>query len=179
MAIKYGSKVRELMVKELETIFSKKKGVIFASGDKIEGEKISVIRKKIVKSGTKYLLVKKRLAKIASKNTGLVGLDSIFKESKNLGLTVIEDDPVLIAKLLSEFEKENEQFKIFGAIFEKRILSKEDVKILSKLPSRIQLLTSVVGTMKAPISSFVGVMGGIIRNICYVLIAVKEKKEKV
>ena len=50
------------------------------------------------------------------------------------------------------------------------------VDALASLPSREELLAKLVGSMQAPISGLVNVLQGNIRNMVYVLDAVRAKK---
>ena len=177
MAIKYGAKVRELMIKEMENIF-RKKGVVFSSYDKIKASDIDAFRKKVKKSGSRYFVVKKRLAKLAMENTGMGELAPVLEEKKNVGVTVIEDDPVTVAKLLVDFSKENSNFNLSSGYLEGRVLEAARVKELAALPSREQLLSMVLSAMNGPVNGFVNVLATLIRNFSNVLNAIKEKKEK-
>ena len=47
---------------------------------------------------------------------------------------------------------------------------------LAKLPSKEELIAQAIGSIKAPINNFAGVLGGIIRQLVYVLKAVGEQK---
>jgi len=174
---KYGKKVRELMVKEMKDVFDEKKDFIFTNFENIKAKDFDDFRKKIKDVGTRYLIVKKRLGKIALESAGLSELSDVFEEKKNIGIMVVDKDPVVTAKLLMEFSKKNTGFAVSMGCLEGRVLSKEKIKELSNLPSREQLLAMVVRTMNAPISGFVGVLASVLRSICYVLNAYKDKKE--
>jgi large subunit ribosomal protein L10 len=52
-----------------------------------------------------------------------------------------------------------------------------EVKHLANLPSKQELLAKVVGSIKAPVSGFVGVLSGNLRKFVYALNAIKEAKE--
>jgi large subunit ribosomal protein L10 len=56
-------------------------------------------------------------------------------------------------------------------------LDAKDLEELSKLPSREELLSKLLGTMVAPISSFVGVLAAVPRSMVTVLSAIADKKE--
>jgi len=176
MAVKYGKKVKELMVKEIEDLFTKEKGLIFSNFENIKATEMDEFRKKVKKSGSKHMIIKKRLSKRAIESAGLSDINGVFDVNKNVGVTLIKEDPVAIAKILMGFAKENKNFDVTAGYLDGRLLEKQKVKELSELPSREQLLAMVVGTMNAPISGFVGVLASVLRSICYVLNSIKEKK---
>ena len=177
MAVKYGKKVRELMVKEMKDLFENENGFVFSSFDNIKNVDIDSFRKKVKQSGTRHVVLKKRISKIAMDDAGLSEITGVLDERKNVGMTIIKDDPVLIAKILMEFAKANKNFNVSKGYLEGRSLEAEKVKELAELPSREQLLSMVLGTMNAPITGFVGVLASIIRSLCYVLKSLQEKKE--
>ena len=59
---------------------------------------------------------------------------------------------------------------------EGQVIDVADVDALASLPSREELLAKLVGSMQAPISGLVNVLQGNIRNMVYVLDAVRAKK---
>jgi len=177
MAEKFGRKVKELMVKEVKDAIVENKGVIFSSFDNLGTVKIDSFRKKLRTVGSRYFLVKKTLADIALKEAGVEGLDVTFDEKKSVGVGIITEDPVEIAKIMADFSKENKSFAVSQGLLEGRVLTQEKVKELAELPGREQLLAMVVGAINAPISGFVNVLAGTIRSLSNVLNAIKEKKE--
>ncbi|MFH1846458.1 MAG: 50S ribosomal protein L10 [Candidatus Omnitrophota bacterium] len=177
MAEKYGKKTRELMISEIKNIISERKGFLFSSIENIKAADIDVFRKKMRKAGSRYLVLKNRLVKIALKEAGIDELSHVVEAKNILGIGVIADDPVEIAKLMMEFSKGNKGFSVSEGYLEGRVLSADKIKELAELPGREQLIARVVCTINAPISCFVGVLAATLRKVLYVFNAVKEKKE--
>lgn len=177
MAEKYGKKVRELVVNEMKDVFSGKSGFIFSTVNNIKASEMDILRKKLRHSGSKYLVLKNRLAGIALKELGIEGVSDILNEKNIFGIGIIENDPVQIAKLMTEFSKKNKGFEISKGYLDGMVLEKERIKELAELPGREQLIAKVVYTINAPISNFVGVLGSILRSILCAMNAIKDKKE--
>ena len=57
-----------------------------------------------------------------------------------------------------------------------KILSADEVKALSKLPSREELLGKVLGSVQSPLYGFAGVLNGLLRNLVGVVAAIEEKQ---
>jgi len=178
MVEKYGKKTKELMIGELKDVFSENKGFILSSIDNIKASDMDKLRKKMRQSGTKYMVLKNRLCEIALKDAGIKEISGTSKEKKVLGIGLIKEDPVLVAKLMAEFSKKNKGFVIAQGYLEGQAMSSERVQTLAELPGREQLLSMVVRTMNAPVTSFVGVLSSIVKSLVYALNAVKEKKEQ-
>jgi len=177
MAEKYGNKVRELMVKETKELFTGNKGFMFSSIENIKASELDQLRKSLRKSGSAYMVLKNRLARIALEEAGMTEFIDLVKEKQILGIGIINEDPVQVAKLMVGFSKKNKGFDIKNGYLEGRVLTSEKIKELSELPSREQLIAIVVGMIKGPINGFAGVLSSLLRSILHALNAVKEKKE--
>ena len=126
---------------------------------------------------------KEQISFVASKKTLLkkalneVGLD-IDTKSFDGGVAVVLGtlDEVAPAQIVAEFAKTHVAVKIFGGILEGNAISGSKVEALSKLPSKIQLYSKLVGTLNAPISGFVNVLAGNMRGLVTVLNAIKDAK---
>jgi len=178
MAVKYGRKVKELMVEEMKDVFSGNKGFVLSSIQNIKAANMDELRKTMRLSGSRYMVLKNRLAEIALKEAGINDLSEAMKEKSIFGVGVITEDPVQIAKIMVEFSKKNKGFEVRNGYLEGRVLPSDRIKELSQLPGREQLIAMVVGMMNAPVRGFVGVLGSMLRSVMHALNAIKEKKEK-
>ena len=177
MAVKYGRRVKELMVEEMKEVFSDSKGFVLSSIENIKASEIDSLRKSMRKSGSRYMVLKNRLAEIAFKEAGCDGISEAMKEKSIFGVGVITEDPVQIAKIMVEFSKKNKGFKVRNGYFEGTVLPSEKVKELSQLPGREQLIAMLLGVMNGPIRGFAGVLSATIRSVMHALNAIKDKKE--
>jgi len=96
---------------------------------------------------TKYAVVKNTLTKIAAKGAGFdVPAELLTGPS---ALAFIKGDPILAAKSLRDFAKENPFLVIKGGIFEGKTVSAAEIYKLADLESREVLLAKLAGAMKA------------------------------
>lgn len=163
------------VLKKLEENFAKAKAVYFAQNKGLEVKKVTALRKKLHKEGIDLVVAKKTLMKIAAKKNNLPDLTDEIMEGA-VAAAFSYDDIVLPAKLLYDFSKENENLQLLGGVAEGKLLNKADAKQLATLPSRTELLAKLVGSMKAPISGFHGVLAGTLRKFVFGLKAVHDKK---
>ena len=177
MIEKYGKKVRELMIGEMKEVISGNRGFVFSSVENIKASDMDGFRKKINQAGSRYLLIKKRLAKKALEEAGLDQLAPLTEQDKAMGMGVIKEDPVNIIKIMMAFAKENKGFVVAGGYFDGMVLDPAKVKQLSELPSREVLISRVLGAMNGPITGLVGVSAGILRKFLYAINAIKDQKE--
>lgn len=152
------------------------KSAVFADFRGMNVTDATKLRSQCRKEGVKCVVAKKTLMKLAFEKAGYEGVDPMQLEG-SLALMLGKEDEVAPAKLAATFAKEHEdQLKIVAGVLEKKIVDESAVIALSKLPSKQELIAKTVGTIAAPLSGFVNVLQGNIRNLVYALNAVKESK---
>ena len=165
---------KQATVQDLLTGLKQAKGVVFANFQGLTVAQSEELRKNARKEGVTMLAAKKTLVKRALEDAGITGVDlSSFKGGV---ATFVGQDEVAPAKIVAAFAKKNEVVSIFGGILEGKFIDQIMVKSLSALPSKVELLSRLVGSMNAPISGFVNASAGIMRGLLNVLNAYKEKK---
>ena len=125
-------------------------GFIFTDYRGMTVEQISKIRKELMKSQGNYRVVKNRFAKIALNQLDHKGCDAHLKGPTGIAL-VKGDTTNVIAKELFAAKEDGSPIDIKGALIDGQILDVKQLEAYSKLPSRNELLSILMGTMKAPI----------------------------
>jgi len=87
------------------------------------------------------------------------------------------EDPVAVAKIVCDFAKENKELKVKVGVLDGKVIGADEIKALAALPPKEVLVAKLLGSMNAPISGFVNVLQGTIRNVVYALDAVRKQKE--
>ncbi len=139
---------------------------------------ITELRNNLRAEGISYTVTKNTLLRLAAKNTPALEQIDPKTFTGPMALALSTTDEVAPARVVFQYAKQHDALEIVGAVTgDGRVLSASDVKALATLPTREQLLAQVVGTIAAPLSGFVGVMGANVRGIVTVLNAIKEAKE--
>ncbi len=136
---------------------------------------VSELRRKIREAGGEYEVVKNRLVLLAIDGEPLQELEEDFQ-----GPTAVAfcgEDPVGLAKAVTEFAKEVPAIELKGGILEGRPVEAADVKEIAQMPSREELLTKLVFLLQSPISSFVKTLAALPRQFVVVLEQVRQQKE--
>ena len=134
-------------------------------------------RRKVRAAGSKYRVVKNRLALRAAKDTPLEKIDAQFVGTTGIAWT--GDDPVVMAKALVDFAKEFPALKFkAGVVAGEDVLDADGVKALSTMPSLPELRSSLLGLLQAPATKLVRLLGTPATQMAQVLEARKEKIEK-
>ena len=137
-------------------------------------EELTRLRVALRNSGGEYHVVKNTLARIALSDTAHASINDDFKD--NCAIALGFDDPVAVAKALSDFAKTSKLLEIRHGSLEGKNMSAAQVEALAALPSKDQLLAQVLGTMNAVPTNFVSLMANMIRPLLYALKAIEEKK---
>lgn len=90
-----------------------------------------------------------------------------------------QDVPPL-AKVFRDYAREVEegQFEILGGILEERVISADEATAIADLPTREELLATVLRTINAPARQTAGVVAGGIRQVINVINAYVDKLEE-
>lgn len=162
------------IIKKLTDGFCNSKSVMFVNFSGTCVADVTELRRKCREEKTEYIVAKKSLLQIACENCKV---DINPRKFEGEVATVFsKEDEVAPAKVLHNFAKEHQQIKFIGGILENKFIEPEVVSDLAKLPSKQELYAKIVGSIKAPVSGFVNVLGGNLRNLVGVLNAIKESK---
>ncbi|MBC96499.1 MAG: 50S ribosomal protein L10 [Halobacteriovoraceae bacterium] len=110
------------------------------------------LRKEIRESDGKIVVTRNTLFKKAAEGTPV---ESILGELKGPhALAFAFDDAAAVAKALKEAGKEHEAVELKGGVLNGEVLDLEQVKALADLPSRDEMLGTLLATFMAPVSAF-------------------------
>lgn len=162
-------------VEELTAAMSNAKAIYLADFTGLDVAKVTGLRNKLREAEVGYQVVKNRLAKRAAAEAGIAGLDEHLIGPTAIAYT--NEDPIAPAKILQDFADEDDAFSIKTGFMDGRVLSPDEVKALSKLPSREELLGKVLGSVQSPMYGLAGVLNGLLRNLVGVVAAIEEKQK--
>ena len=160
------------IVEELTDKLKRQKALVFTDFRGLKVGEIQDLRKELRQAEIEYKIAKKTLIKLALEKAKKEIDTSQFESS--VALAFGYQDPIMPAKIISKFAKEHKNLKILGGLMEDKFLTIEEIKELAKILSKDELLAKFIGSIKAPISGFVNVLQGNIRNLIGVLSALSN-----
>lgn len=166
---------KQQVVEEIREKISKSQAVVLVDYRGLNVEEVTELRKKYKEAGVDYKVYKNSLMRFAFKNAGLEDFNEFLTGPNAIAFSF--DDPVAPAKITDEFAKDHKNLEIKAGIVDGKIIDIEEIKALAELPSREVLIAQVLGGLNAPITGFVNVLQGNIRNLVYALNAIREKQE--
>ena len=162
---------KQAVVSEIAAQLGNAQSVIVAEYRGLDVDAVTDLRAKARKSGLYLRVLKNSLARRAVKGTPFEKLSDQMTGPLIYG---ISQDPVAGAKVLQAFAKDNEKLVIRGGAMPNVLMSVNDVKALSLLPGRKELLAILVGTMQAPIAKLVRTMNEVPGKFVRTLAAVRD-----
>ena len=165
---------KEKVVEELGQIFESSGVVVVSHYAGLTVAEMQDLRARARDAGGSVRVAKNRLAKIA-----LEGKPCESMADPLTGMTVLtySEDPVAAAKVAEDFAKDNKNFEILGGAMGENALDRKGVEAVSKMPSREELIASIVGCIGAPASNIAGAIGAPASNIASILSTIEEKAE--
>jgi large subunit ribosomal protein L10 len=149
--------------------------VILTDYKGLDVEAMTELRAKLREAQVEYQVIKNTMLRLASEGTDVEAIKESFVGPSAIALSY--DDPVAPAKVLTEFAKANDKLEIKIGVMEGRVLDLSAIKALSDLPSREQLLATVLSAMNAVPTSLVTALSDVPRRMVNVLQAIKDQKE--
>ncbi|MEL7344072.1 MAG: 50S ribosomal protein L10 [Pseudomonadota bacterium] len=165
---------KEKVVEELGQIFESSGVVVVAHYVGMTVAEMQDLRAKMRDAGGSIRVAKNRLAKIALEDTPSASIADLLT-----GMTVLaySEDPVAAAKVSEDYAKENKKFEILGGAMAGTALDRAGVKAVSSMPSREELIASIVGCIGAPASNIAGAIGAPASNVASILSTIEERAQ--
>ena len=110
------------------------------------------LRKELREAGVEYAVIKNSLIRFAVQGTDLEGLSEVLEGTTALAIS--KDDPIVAANLLNKFAEstKNKEFQIKGGFVEGKLMSKEQMQQIAKLPGREGMLSMFAGALTSTLS---------------------------
>jgi len=162
---------KKKILEELKEKISKQKVTIFVDFTGLKMKDIFDLRKKLKMVDSQLKVTKKTLAQIAFNKSGLK--TEIKKLKGEIAFVFGLKDEISPAKIIFQFSQINPNLKILGGFLENKFVEAEKIVELAKLPTREELLGKLVGSISAPVSNFINVLQGNLRNLVSILSQLK------
>jgi len=173
MAVTRAKKVEQ--AEKLATDLKSVENLIVATFEKLTVGKDFELRKSVRTAGGRYQVVKNSLVERAAKGTQV---EDVLKDLKGVtSIAYTSADPVALAKALTKFSKDNQEFQFKGGVVEGRALTVKELEALAKMPSKEELYSKLLFLINAPAQRLVTVMNAVGRDVAVVLNQGVEKKK--
>ena len=136
---------------------------------------VAELRAKLRESDASFKVVKNSLTERAADQAGAEALKDFL--AGPTALTFVRGDAATAAKTVADYARTTQLLPFKGGIMDGAPLDVEQIRSLSRLPSRQVLYSQLVGVVASPISGLVRSLGGLIGGLAVALGQVQEKKQ--
>lgn len=163
---------KEQLVDDLSQIFESSGVVVVSRYEGMTVAEMQDLRAQMREAGGSVRVAKNKLAKIALEGKPCASIADYLT-----GMTVLaySEDPVAAAKVVDKYAKGNEKLVVLGGAMGDQALDPAGVKAVAGMPSREELIASIVGCIGAPASNIAGAIGAPASNIASILSTIEEK----
>lgn len=117
------------------------------------------LRKQLREAGVIYKVCKNTMMKRAFEGTEFAGLEEYLEGPS--ALVVSKDDATAPARIICKFAKTAEALEVKAGVVEGNVYDEAGINELSKVPSREELLSKLLGSLQSPITNLARVLNQI------------------
>ena len=136
---------------------------------------VAELRAKLRESDATFKVVKNSLTERAADQVGAESLKEFL--AGPTALTFVRGDVATAAKTVADYARSTQLLPFKGGLMGDDLLDVEQIRTLSRLPSREVLYGQLVGVVASPIGGLVRSLGGLLGGLAVALGQVREKKE--
>ena len=123
----------------------------------------TALRAELRKEAVDYSVVKNTLTRKALDKLGMSDLDHVLNGTTSLATA--ESDPIAPFRIIADYSKKlGDRFNVKAAFMEGKILTDNEIEMMSTLGSKDALYSKVLGTMIAPITGLAVCLGQILEQ---------------
>ncbi len=167
---------KEAVLKDTTQRIADVRGIYLADFTGMTVESLSLLRKRCREQGVQFRVIKNTLLKRAFNERGIMELDAHLVGPT--GLVFSKDNEMAPAKILSDFAKEFEKPRVKAAVVDGRLYDKKAIAQLALLPSREVLMSQLLGTFIAPMTTFLGAVNAMLATPANMADALAREKSK-
>lgn len=166
---------KEQIVSHLQSLIRNSKGAILTDYRGLTVAEVSRLRRKLRDSNAEYHIVKNTLYKLALGDAMSPELEALLKGPTAVVFT--NDDVVGPAKAMLDFVREvrKPEVKVKGGLIDGKVVGADQVAAISRLPSREQLMSQIVGAINGPASGIVGTLNSIVGELVRTIQAIADR----
>lgn len=158
---------KEELVAEYTELLNQSNAVFLTEYTGLDVKQMQDLRSEVRKAEGSYRVTKNTLLLLALEKSGKPIPADLLTGQLATGFA-LQEVPAL-AKTLTEFAKDQEQFAIKGGILGEKLLTAEQVEELAKLPSLDELRAKIISLIQAPAINFVSTLNSGVQQVVNVL----------
>ena len=148
--------LKKPIVEEISASIKDAQSVVLVDYRGLTVEQDTELRKQLREAGITYKVYKNTMMNFAFKGTDFESLTSYLEGPSAVAIST--EDATAPARLLCKFAKTANALEIKGGVVEGMVYDAKGIENISKIPSREELLSKLLGSIQSPITNFARVM---------------------
>jgi large subunit ribosomal protein L10 len=150
-------------------------GLFFTDFTGLTVEQATELRREFFRAGVGYRVVKNTLIRKALEQ--VTGYDRVFDRLTGpTGVAFGFDDPVVPARIIQKFAEKHNRLSLKVCVLEQQVFDGSALAELAKLPSRGEIMASILGSIQAPLAGVPAVVNALMRDIVSIVDEIGKKK---
>jgi large subunit ribosomal protein L10 len=143
-------------IEGLKSVFADSGAVVVTHYLGLTVAEMTDLRNRLRKENAQFKVVKNTLVQKALDGVAGEAGDALFVGPVGIAFGA---DPVSAAKVVTQYAKDNDKFKVVGGILgQTTVLDQAAIKSLATLPSLDQIRAQLIGLMQAPATKVAGIL---------------------
>ena len=159
---------------QLTEKLDKAKAVYFTDFLGLDVSSITELRSEFFKASIEFKVAKNTLLKLAAENINLEGLDDFLVGSTAIAISY--DEPTAPAKVLKKFTEDHDKPEVKAILFDGEVLDGSEYLKFATLPTKDELLTTLVLMLNSPITILARTLNAPMTNLVNGLNNLKNNK---
>lgn len=140
---------KKAKVAEVKNLITKSKSVVFVDFKGINVAQDTEMRNNFRKNGVTYKVIKNTIMSRAFEELGVKGFDHVFEGPTAIAFSLT--DEISAARIARESSEKFNLTKIKGGYMDGKVMTADEVKALSYIPGKEQLIARLLGVLTAPV----------------------------
>ncbi len=164
---------KEKVVAEIGQIFESSGVVVVAKYEGMTVPEMEELRGLMRQAGGFVRVAKNRLSKIALKGSPCEKVSSLLT---GMTLFAYSEDPTVATKVSKKYASDNKNFVVLGGAVGSSVLDPKAIEAVAEMPSKEELIASVVTCIGAPAATLVGAIGSPASSLASILTTLEERE---
>lgn len=166
---------KEEIIAEIKGVIENSSAVYLTDYTGINVTDISELRNQFRKEGVRYKVYKNTLFEIALKESGKFEKLADHLEGMT-GFAFASENPVAPAKIIKKYFDTSQKLAFKACYIETDYYDGSRLNQLATLPSKSELIASILGSLNAPASGIVGAINAVVRDLVSVVDQISKRE---
>ncbi|MBL1212959.1 MAG: 50S ribosomal protein L10 [Ignavibacteriae bacterium] len=166
---------KEEIVAEISEHLNQSTAVFLVDYNGINVSDISQLRREFLKEGLTYKVYKNTLFKKSITDLGKFEKFEDILQGMN-GFIFTGENYVAPAKIIKKYFDKEKKFILKGCYIDDQYFGGDKLDVLASMPTKEEVMSSIVGSIAAPASGIVGAINAVMRDVVGVVDAISKKE---